>query len=62
MATVFLVLAAILAVLTGLTLLPHSGAKKDCLWGYRALCPFAPISSGVMLVPMLILVVLGVII
>lgn len=60
MTTILLILGIILVAATGLTLLPYPRAKKDCLWGYRALCPFTPISSGVLAVPALVLVLLGV--
>ncbi len=37
---------AILFTVSGLlTLVPHAGAREASILGYKALCPFAPIST-----------------
>ncbi len=35
-------------ILAGLTLMPWSHARDLSVLGYRALCPFSPISTGLM--------------
>ena len=41
---------AMLFTLGGLfTLMPHAGASEASILGYKALCPFAPISTLLML-------------
>jgi hypothetical protein len=51
MSTVFMILTIILVIATLLTLVPRGSASKPCLLGYKALCPFTPISTGIMLIP-----------
>ena len=59
--SIALILAVILAVLTLLTLAPRASAAKECRLGYRALCTFTPISTGIMVVPTLILFVVAIV-
>ena len=48
--SVVTILALILVLAAIITILPYSVAKKKSILGYRALCPFAPISSVVLVV------------
>ena len=42
-------LTILLTVSAALTLIPHSGATKDCLLGYQAVCSFTPVSTLILL-------------
>lgn len=39
------VVSVVLAILGVLTMLPYSRAQDFSIFGYKALCPFAPIST-----------------
>ena len=59
--SILLILAVGFAVAAILTLVPHASANKDCFLGYRALCTFTPISTGILAVPTLVFGLLAVI-
>jgi hypothetical protein len=60
--SVFAILTGVFVLAAVLTLVPHRSASKDCLWGYRALCPFTPISAGILAVPALICAILWIVV
>ena len=39
----------LLGIMAALTLLPWSGMESKSILGYAALCPFSPISTGILL-------------
>ena len=47
---IHLVFLSIYSVLALLTIIPQETASKTCLLGYNALCTFAPISTGILLI------------
>jgi hypothetical protein len=60
--SVFAILTGIFVLAALLTLVPRPSASKECLWGYRALCSFSPISTGILAVPALICAILWIVV
>jgi hypothetical protein len=56
--SIFAILTIISALALVLTLIPYPSAKKNSLLGYRALCTFTPISTGILAIPTVIFAVL----
>jgi hypothetical protein len=42
-------LSIVLFILAAVTVIPHRGAASPSLLGYRSMCPFAPVSTGIAL-------------
>lgn len=43
-------LAVVFTLVAIVTLIPKASASKECLFGYKALCSFAPISTIILIV------------
>lgn len=45
-----LIVAVLLVIAAVITLVPGPQRHKPCMFGYKAICPFAPISTIILLV------------
>jgi hypothetical protein len=53
------IIAGVLVLGAIVTCLPRPSALKTCWLGYRAVCPFAPVSSGTLLIGAFVVWLLG---